>query len=320
MISFDKNQLQRIAGEYGFVRDTFEKVLRLSKVLKIIDGDPLLREHLVLKGGTAINLAIQDLPRLSVDIDMDFVPNYSKEKMLVCREEIKSRLQGIMASDGYVFLSTTRTSLSLDSMRFGYSTAGGGTDSIKIEINYSLRAHVNECIRQIISFPFLQKDVEVAMVDPVEIYAAKINALLNRAAPRDLFDINAMVDRNLIDADKQDQLRKCVVFYACICEDIPDVAFNTARVAELTYSRMRKELFPVLRGTNLAGFDLNKRIESAQNYISGLMSLTDNEKEFMKQFSERNYVPKLLFHDPEVVSRIQQHPMALWKCSSSKEN
>ena len=75
MILFDKNELGKIAKEKGFVRDTYEKVLRLAEVLRFLNEEPFLKEHLVLKGGTAINLTIVDMPRMSVDIDMDALFN-----------------------------------------------------------------------------------------------------------------------------------------------------------------------------------------------------------------------------------------------------
>ena len=59
------------AQKYGFQRDTTEKVIRLYYVLKDMSENPLFRENLALKGGTAINLAYFGLHRLSVDIDMD---------------------------------------------------------------------------------------------------------------------------------------------------------------------------------------------------------------------------------------------------------
>ena len=68
MIQFDKNTIGRQAKELGFVRDTFEKVCRLADVLKFYENDDILSRCLALKGGTAINLTIFNLPRLSVDI------------------------------------------------------------------------------------------------------------------------------------------------------------------------------------------------------------------------------------------------------------
>jgi Holliday junction resolvase len=58
------------AAALDFTRDTFEKVCRLTEFLKYFEGHPLLAKHLALKGGTAINLTLLTLPRLSVDIDL----------------------------------------------------------------------------------------------------------------------------------------------------------------------------------------------------------------------------------------------------------
>ena len=64
MFDYDKRKLGKQARELGFIRDTLEKVFRLSEILKYINSDPLLRESLALKGGTAINMTIFNLPRL----------------------------------------------------------------------------------------------------------------------------------------------------------------------------------------------------------------------------------------------------------------
>ena len=71
-MQWDRITLGRMAKEMGFVRDTLEKVSRLADVLKFMEEDELLSQSLALKGGTAINLTIFNLPRLSVDIDLDY--------------------------------------------------------------------------------------------------------------------------------------------------------------------------------------------------------------------------------------------------------
>ena len=96
--------------QYGFQRDTFEKVLRLKKVLECFQQDDLLNKHLVLKGGTAINLTIFSLPRLSMDIDMDYVPNDSQEDMLSAREKISETIKIIMEDEGYQLAANSRFS------------------------------------------------------------------------------------------------------------------------------------------------------------------------------------------------------------------
>jgi predicted nucleotidyltransferase component of viral defense system len=73
MPQFNRRELDVRAREYGFNRDTFEKVLRLRTILDFLNTHEYMREHLLLKGGTAINLTVFNLPRLSVDIDLDFL-------------------------------------------------------------------------------------------------------------------------------------------------------------------------------------------------------------------------------------------------------
>ena len=100
-MQFDRISLGRQSKELGFVRDTFEKVCRLADVLSFMESDALLSGSLALKGGTAINLTIFDLPRLSVDIDMDFSKNVSRETMLLEREQVNDHIRKYMTAAGY---------------------------------------------------------------------------------------------------------------------------------------------------------------------------------------------------------------------------
>lgn len=59
---------------------------------------------------------------------------------------------------------------------------------------------------------------------------------------------------------------------------------------------------------------LDERKQKAKDYITDLMQLTDQEQEYMDRFIAKEYVPELLFDDEEIVERIKEHPMALWKC------
>jgi hypothetical protein len=59
-----KRKLGKQAQEFGFTRDTLEKVCRLAEILKHLNTDSLLEKALALKGGTAINLTIFNLSRL----------------------------------------------------------------------------------------------------------------------------------------------------------------------------------------------------------------------------------------------------------------
>lgn len=313
MPQYSKAEVGRLAQEYGFVRDTLEKVLRLTEILKYFNEHPLLSEHLLLKGGTAINLTVFNLPRLSVDIDMDYIPNDTREDMLAVREKIKDVIQDYMTREGYQLLSSSKFRHSLDGFHFRYVNTGGNLDMIKIELNYSLRAHVFEPEYKTILPQSLDNGIKVRMVNPMEIFAGKGNALISRAAARDLYDWGNMIQHGLFEKDK-DLFRKCFVFYTTISADGDQInrTFDTSAINSLTFTKIKRDLFPVLAKKD--NFMLEERKEQAKNYIADLMKLTDSENEYMDRFLMKEYRPELLFEDDRVVDRIIHHPMALWKC------
>lgn len=62
LFSYDKNYISKRASELNFVRDTLEKAYRLADILEYLNTNHLLKVSLALKGGTAINLTIFNLP------------------------------------------------------------------------------------------------------------------------------------------------------------------------------------------------------------------------------------------------------------------
>jgi len=101
MRSYNIRDLINIAQSNKFNRDTLEKVLRLSELLKLFNENEEFKGKYVLNGGTAINLCLFDFPRLSVDIDMNFNFNSSKEEMLEMRELHRKLISAFVALDGY---------------------------------------------------------------------------------------------------------------------------------------------------------------------------------------------------------------------------
>jgi len=312
MILFDKNELGKIAKERGFVRDTYEKVLRLAEVLRFLNEEPFLKEHLVLKGGTAINLTIVDMPRMSVDIDMDMVPNETKEQMQQSREEITSKIVSHMNSEGYTLSPASRHSFSLDAFLFNYRNSGGNPDHLKIEINYSLRSHLFIPEYRLLKVKGSITPFSIKTVKTMEIYAAKANALLSRAAARDLFDFSYMARNGLMKGNEA-LFRKAIIFYMTISSETLNKSFDVSAIDRLTMSMIKRDLLPVLR--EKGHFDLDEHKQICKDYISSLMKPSEKEMEYMLRFEKGEYRPELLFDDSEIVERIYEHPMALWKCN-----
>jgi len=115
------SELTKKAEELHFVRDTLEKVLRLTEILTYIHSNSRMKDTLALKGGTAINLTVFNLPRLSVDIDLDYHADQTRTEMMTTRKEITKDLPTYRESQGYTRHTGSKSWHSLDSFVFSYT-------------------------------------------------------------------------------------------------------------------------------------------------------------------------------------------------------
>lgn len=304
-----KQRLIELSASTGFIKDNLEKVLRLSEILKFFNEDQFFNERLALKGGTAINLTIFDLPRLSVDIDLDYSLDVSKEEMANEKEVISSKVIRFMEREGYELVTNSRMHYALLSFIFSYINNAGNKDKIKIEINVMDRCHIMPIEKR----PIMPKYLEGAQCYTVSIndlFASKVNALLSRAAPRDLYDVASMIDANVI-KDKT-LFKKCVIFYNMIGgeQDIIDLDFKN--IESIDYHKVMMQLKPLL--SKIEKFSLEQTKEKVINYLKELLVLDESEKEFVNEFKNKKYNPRLLFNDDAIIKNIEHHPMALWRC------
>ena len=146
-------------------------------------------KSLALKGGTAINLFVRDLPRLSVDIDLVNLPMDDRDMALKNIAEALSRIAEtiIAAMPGTEIIRSFEHQA--DALRLFVSQ---GDDRIKIEFLPVLRGSVfPEELREVA--PAVEEQfgyVEMQLLSIPDLYAGKICAALDRQHPRDLFDVN----------------------------------------------------------------------------------------------------------------------------------
>jgi predicted nucleotidyltransferase component of viral defense system len=146
-----------------------------------------------LKGGSAINLFVQDMPRLSVDIDLTYLPLKSRaealseihETLLSIRDDIEHRIPDVRVREISNKGSAIKLNVSADDV------------IIKIEPNLIVRGSV---------YSPEQRDLCKAAQDRFELftsvntlsiadlYAGKLCAALDRQHPRDLFDVKLLLD------------------------------------------------------------------------------------------------------------------------------
>jgi len=311
MPTYDKTVLAEQSRRLGFLAAPFEKMTRLTEILRFLNESEELRESLAIKGGTAINLTVFDLPRLSVDIDLDFTENLTREEIRTKRERISERLDVYMAAEGYTRHSKSKSTHILDSFVYSYLNVAGNSDNIKVEINYSLRSHVLPTITMTVRTAEVFVPFTVRILAPVEIFASKIVALSDRAAARDLYDLNNMVYFKLFEEPDLTMLRKCAVFYMAVAGEISANGFSFMSIESITPYKVRTELHPMIRKEER--FDLQAARDRVSAFLIRHMTLTEKETAFLKEFSAGSYKPQLLFEDSSYVKRVENHPMALWR-------
>ena len=141
-----------------------------------------------LKGGTAINLFLQNMPRMSVDIDLVYTGLEERDSAL---QSIETKLN--------IIAKKLRDKLSLD---VNLSSSGSesetklfirkGKANIKVEVNHVFRRSVYPIVKGDLS-KYAQerfsRSMAIQMLDHDELYASKLVAALDRQHPRDLFDV-----------------------------------------------------------------------------------------------------------------------------------
>lgn len=165
---------------------------------------------LAIKGGTAINLYLDDAPRLSVDIDAVFLPlGITREEALTAIGGEIARIRKIAEIAG-LDVRQGASNNSEESQLF----INNNKAQVKIEVNTVFRGSLFEPERRSlhkVPSDLFAMDVPAALLQSSEIYAGKILAALDRQHPRDLFDVWRLYQRGPIDSS----VLAAVVVYLC---------------------------------------------------------------------------------------------------------
>ena len=306
---YDTIVLSKLSNKLGVVRNTLEKVLRLAEILRFINNNDILKDKLALKGGTAINLLYSDLPRLSVDIDLDFAHNVDKNDMLKIRELIKEVLITHFTGEGYILSKHSRYSYALDSFVIAYTPSGGGYDNIKVEINYAMRSHILPLEQKMLDLSVIENPFSVLTVPKIEIYAGKISALLSRDQIRDLYDTYQMITNNLLDTHEIEILKNVVLFYRYTQNETLD--FNDDFKSKFTRRSYVRDLLSVIKKGD--SFNLDDAINKVLEFIKSITRYDENQKLFIKSIEID--IPRFdyLFEDNAMLNNAIEHPLTKWK-------
>lgn len=187
----------------------FERYQRQVELLVEVMPFVATEKAFALKGGTAINLFIRDMPRLSVDIDLTYLPIEPRPKSLAAIDAAMKRI----ATSIRLGLPNTQVTEVLNTREQIVTklTVQRHNVQIKIEVTPVLRGcvfapivrSVKPSVEDVFGF------AEIQVVSFPDLYAGKIVAALDRQHPRDLFDIRALLANEGID----DNLRRAFIVY-----------------------------------------------------------------------------------------------------------
>jgi len=306
-------ELQREAAATGFRVEVLEKVIRLVELLETLRSHPFLKPRVALKGGTALNLFVFDVPRLSVDIDLNYVGAADRETMLAERSKVD---QAIHAVCGRLGIRVRRVPMDHagGKWRLSYRTVSGRPGTLELDVNFMLRTplwpHGVIDSRPVGSL----SATDVPVLDAHEIAAGKLAALVSRTASRDLFDVRELLQRGSLDRAK---LRLGFVVYGGINRrdwrevTLADVRADPGEVDRLLVPMLRQGAAPARDGivewTRQLGRD-------CRDLLSIVLPLEANEREFLDRLNDRGEIaPELLTDDPRLQEVIRAHPGLLWK-------
>lgn len=313
-------QIQGAAAETGFPADSLEKVWMLVRLLRMIVAHPFLGPRVALKGGTALNLFVFDLPRLSVDIDLNYVGAADRETMLAERPKLDTALGQVVGRLG-LMVKRVPGDHAGGKWRLSYTSALGRPGVLEVDVNFLLRVPLWEPSPQD-SRPFLG-DVarQVPLLEEHEIAAGKLAALLARGASRDLFDARALLASEVLEADR---LRTALVVYGGI--NRVDWRTVTIDAVATTAEDVKRQLLPMLRRdirpteTEVERWTRDLVAET-RDRLAAVLPLADHEREFLERLNSLGEIePSLITTDAELQRRISAHPGLRWKALNVKKH
>jgi len=318
-VKFSAEEIQAHAAALDFRPDSLEKVFCLLSLLEALRSHAFLRPRIALKGGTALNLFLFDLPRLSVDIDLNYIGSAERDEMLAERPKVEHAIQAVCSRERLA-VKRIPGGHAGGKWRLSFTNAAGSLDKLEVDLNFMFRLPLWP-----ISFldskplgPAVAK--QIAVVDRHELAAGKLAALCSRNASRDIFDARELLKRPDLD---QGKLRLAfVVFGGLNRKD-----WRTVRIDDITAdpNEFRNELVPMLRAAfrpkdgELKNWS-ETLLRETRELMTLVLPLNSRELEFIGRLNDAgDIVPEMITDDPRMQATILKHPGLRWKALNAKK-
>jgi predicted nucleotidyltransferase component of viral defense system len=231
-------------------------------------------EAFALKGGTAINLFLREVPRLSVDLDVVFTDHLApRSDALGAISKGLQESRGQLESRGFKVHAVTVADIGVAKL-----LVQRGDVSVKVEVNTVLRGTVYPTQTMALTDAashLLKTELELPLLSPEDIYGGKLVAALDRQHPRDLFDIMELFAHGGITPGIR---RAFVVYLASHNRTIHEVLFAEPKDISHAYAGE-------FAGLATALAPMEKLIEARDRLFRELpAALVEAEREFLRGF------------------------------------
>jgi len=306
-------KLHAEAEATGFRPDVLEKAIHLLNLLERLRSHPFLKGRVALKGGTALNLFAFDMPRLSVDIDLDYIGAVEREVMLAERPDVEKAIRAVCSREGFSVRHVPEEHAG-GKWPLRYRTAAGHEGNLEVDLNYMLRLPLWPVAPQDSRLLGSYRAVAIPVLDIHELAAAKLAALLSRRQARDLFDVHQVLTRGNLDRDR---LKVAFAVYGAMNRrdwrtvSVDDVAFEKHEVENHLIPLLRSATVPSqARGPGWGG----RLVEECRQALDVVLPLSEGQRAFLDHLLERGEIrPSLLTGDEALAERISRQPLLHWK-------
>lgn len=248
----------------------------------VLDVLPFMHREPVfaLKGGTALNFFVRNLPRLSVDIDLTYLPLTDREQALA---DISEKLLHISEDMKRAFpIITTTPTCPSDSNYVKRLIVKRKNATIKVEPNLVFRGSVyppqtlSLCQKAVDLF---ERAIDIQSLSLADLYGGKICAALDRQHPRDLFDIKLLLENEGL----TNEIRKAFIVYL-ISHKRPIVEILNPRLRDL------KDISNLeFKGMTTEDVTLDELVSVRTQLIKVIkQSLTVDERKFILSIKDKN--------------------------------
>ena len=314
-----RGDLDRMASESGFPPDPLERVVQLLDLLDALRTHPYLAERLVLKGGTALNLFLFDTPRLSVDIDLNYIGSLDRDAMLTERPLVEQAIHAVCARQK-LSIHRVPAEHAGGKWRLGYDRADGKPGRLELDLNYLLRAPLwTPSTRDSLRIGPVGAH-QVRVLDFHELVAGKLAALFGRTASRDVFDVHTLLTRDELTSDR---LRLAFVVYGAMNRrdwrtvSTDDIQLDPVDAEQRLLPLLRTALVPQRRELKVW---CERLVAECRERLAIVLPLQDHEREFIGLVNDRGEIePELLTSEVRLLEVIRLHPALQWKAIHARK-